>query len=34
MLEVACLEQHEQVEVPGTTEVGNNYGVDRHGGEE
>lgn len=34
MLEIAGLEEHQQVEVPGATEVGNDDGVDRHGGEE
>lgn len=34
MLEIAGLEEHQQVEVPGATEVGDDDGVDRHGGEE
>lgn len=34
MLQVAGLEEYKQVEVPGAAEVGDDDGVDRHGGEE
>lgn len=34
LLEVRWLADEEQVEGPASAEVGNNYGIDRHGGEE